>query len=215
MTEPASDRDRALSERSLSAPRLVSLAWVAGCVDALSYLRLGGVFTANMTGNTVLLAVAAIRGDGAQAGRSALAFAGFVAGAALATALARRAAFAVEGGLLAATALLEILAPSHLLILAAAAAMGAQSAVTRRNSPSGVNVTYITGTTTSMVSRWTDRLLGRDDDPPGLPSAVWAFYLAGGLSGAALAHAPRWVGFAAAAIVAAAPVLRDRRGHGS
>lgn len=176
---------------------------MAGCVDALSYLRLGGVFTANMTGNTVLLAIAVVRGDGGQAERSALAFAGFVAGVALAAMLAPRWALVTEGGLLAAVALLELLVPSHALIAVAAAAMGAQSVATRRHSPSGVNVTYVTGTTTSMVSRWVARALHREDDGPGLPTAVWALYLAGGLAGAGLAHAPRWVGFAAAAVVVA------------
>ena len=37
---------------------LPALAWVGGSLDAVSYLALGHVFTANMTGNTVLLAMA-------------------------------------------------------------------------------------------------------------------------------------------------------------
>ena len=36
---------------------LLTLAFAAGYVDALGYLGLGGVFTANMTGNTVLLGI--------------------------------------------------------------------------------------------------------------------------------------------------------------
>ncbi len=34
------------------------LSCAAGCVDAISFLGFGGVFTANMTGNTVLLGIA-------------------------------------------------------------------------------------------------------------------------------------------------------------
>jgi len=37
---------------------LLLLACVAGSVDAVSYVGLGHVFTANMTGNTVLLGLA-------------------------------------------------------------------------------------------------------------------------------------------------------------
>ena len=34
---------------------LLALTWAAGNIDAIGYLGLGRVFTANMTGNTVLL----------------------------------------------------------------------------------------------------------------------------------------------------------------
>ncbi len=37
---------------------LLMLTWAAGSVDAISYLGLGHVFTAMMTGNTVLLGLA-------------------------------------------------------------------------------------------------------------------------------------------------------------
>src|SRR5215470_8216887 len=37
---------------------LLALTFAAGCVDALSYLGLSHVFTANMTGNAVLLGLA-------------------------------------------------------------------------------------------------------------------------------------------------------------
>ncbi|MGH2890635.1 MAG: DUF1275 family protein, partial [Solirubrobacteraceae bacterium] len=52
---------------------LLALALVGGLVDAASYLGLGQVFTANMTGNTVLLAVDVVRGNGADAARSGVA----------------------------------------------------------------------------------------------------------------------------------------------
>jgi hypothetical protein len=42
---------------------LLALTCVAGLVDALSYLELGHVFTAMMTGNTVLLAMAIGQGE--------------------------------------------------------------------------------------------------------------------------------------------------------
>jgi hypothetical protein len=62
---------------------LLALALAAGFLDAASYLGLGHTFPANMTGNTVLLAVAAARGSGTDALQSATALAGFAAGVAV------------------------------------------------------------------------------------------------------------------------------------
>jgi uncharacterized membrane protein YoaK (UPF0700 family) len=71
-----------LSERAGSDVWLLGLALAGGALDATSYVGLGKVFTANMTGNTVLLAVALARGSGADAARSAMALGGFCIGAA-------------------------------------------------------------------------------------------------------------------------------------
>src|SRR6266851_9068882 len=60
---------------------LLVLTWAAGSVDAISYLGLGHVFTAMMTGNTVLLGLAIGQGEILAVLRSVLALAGFVAGA--------------------------------------------------------------------------------------------------------------------------------------
>src|SRR2546426_10740939 len=62
--------------------RILVLTWVAGLTDAISYLGLGHVFTAMMTGNTVLLGLAIAQGEVSAAWRSILALAGFAAGGA-------------------------------------------------------------------------------------------------------------------------------------
>ena len=62
---------------------LLGLTLVAGAVDAVSYLGLGRVFTANMTGNLVLLGLAIGQGQVLEALRSVVAFLGFAAGAML------------------------------------------------------------------------------------------------------------------------------------
>src|SRR5947209_16445519 len=62
---------------------LLILAWVAGSVDAISYLGLGHVFTANMTGNTVLLGLALGQREGLAILRSLTALGGFVVGLAV------------------------------------------------------------------------------------------------------------------------------------
>jgi uncharacterized membrane protein YoaK (UPF0700 family) len=72
---------------SRSSACLLTLAVPAGAVDASNYLGLGRVFTANMTGNTVLLGVALARGSGADAARSVAALGGFCAGGAIGTLL--------------------------------------------------------------------------------------------------------------------------------
>src|SRR5579884_811830 len=69
---------------------LVLLAVASGGVDAVSYLALGHVFTANMTGNTVLLGVAIGQARGLAALRSAIALLGFIVGAAVGAAIVGR-----------------------------------------------------------------------------------------------------------------------------
>src|SRR5215470_18273024 len=59
------------------------LTGAAGYVDAFSYLALGRVFTANMTGNTVLFGLALVQADGGAIVRTALALGAFVAGTAI------------------------------------------------------------------------------------------------------------------------------------
>src|SRR3712207_9429394 len=71
-TSPATVRDT----------MLVMLSLAAGCVDAVGYLGLGQIFVANMTGNTVLLGLAAGQAKGQAALRAMVALAGFVVGVA-------------------------------------------------------------------------------------------------------------------------------------
>ena len=62
---------------------LVVLTGVGGYVDAAIYLGMGQVFTAAMTGNTVLLALAVAGLDWSAVLRSSVALIGFVGGVAL------------------------------------------------------------------------------------------------------------------------------------
>src|SRR3954454_18779561 len=70
---PAADR--------LLPPMLLALTAATGAVDAVSYLGLGRVFTANMTGNVILLAFAAAGVPGLSVPRSLAALGGFFIGA--------------------------------------------------------------------------------------------------------------------------------------
>lgn len=71
----------ASKDRSLT-PILLGLTAVTGVVDAVSYLALG-VFTANMTGNVVLLAFAVAGAPWLSVPRSTVALVGFCLGAVL------------------------------------------------------------------------------------------------------------------------------------
>jgi uncharacterized membrane protein YoaK (UPF0700 family) len=62
---------------------LLGMTAVTGLVDAVSFLSLGRVFTANMTGNIVLLAFATAHVSGLSIARSVTALLGFVVGAIL------------------------------------------------------------------------------------------------------------------------------------
>ena len=56
------------------------LAWAAGSVDAIGFLGLGHVFTANMTGNTVLLGLSLGEGRSLAALANVTALSGFILG---------------------------------------------------------------------------------------------------------------------------------------
>src|SRR6202044_3250950 len=62
-------------------PLLVSMTLVTGLVDAVSYLTLGHVFVANMTGNVVFLGFALAGAPGFSIAASLTALAAFAAGA--------------------------------------------------------------------------------------------------------------------------------------
>ncbi|HKH10007.1 MAG TPA: YoaK family protein [Rubrobacter sp.] len=152
---------------------VVLLSVVAGCVDAVSYLGLGRVFTANMTGNTVLLGLSLGQADWQAALRSGVALAGFIMGVAVGTVIAGRdreehavwpitvtLTLAIELAILAAFALGLYLAggAAQTLILLAALAMGLQSTAVRRLGIPGVATTYITGTLTGVIEGAIGRL---------------------------------------------------------
>jgi uncharacterized membrane protein YoaK (UPF0700 family) len=69
---------------------LAALTVVSGFVDAVSFLGLGRVFTANMTGNVVLLGFATAGAPGYSIGASLCALGAFLGGAVAGGRLARR-----------------------------------------------------------------------------------------------------------------------------
>jgi uncharacterized membrane protein YoaK (UPF0700 family) len=163
------------SERSSNRRQsvlILFLVWVAGSVDAISYLGLGNVFTANMTGNAVLLGLSIGQGQMAAALRSLSALAGFGLGVAAGTLIVTRkgrmagwtpavtAALCVELAVL--TCFMTVWhflhlsrheeAVLHLLIILSATAMGIQTATVAYLRLPGIVTTYITGTLATLVT---------------------------------------------------------------
>lgn len=161
-----------------SAPRkrlVLLLAGAAGCLDAVGYLMLG-LFTANMTGNTILLGLSVGREAWADAAHNVAALAAFVAGAGAGTAATRNVrriahGLGLETAVLAAAlgAWVAFGAPrgrvgeptAYWLIALLSAAMGIQSATVRRVGEQRVATTYVTGTLTSLATDTASDLLDR------------------------------------------------------
>jgi len=150
---------------------LFTLTLVAGAVDAVSYLGLGRVFTANMTGNLVLLGLGVAQGQLPEALRSVVALFGFAAGAMLGGWVVG----AGQGGEVWPTRVTLVLGVElvflavflvawlwagseppggeiEALIAISAAAMGVQSTAGRRLAVAGVTTTYVTGTLTTLMA---------------------------------------------------------------
>jgi uncharacterized membrane protein YoaK (UPF0700 family) len=159
------------AERQLLAA-LLALTFVTGIVDAVSFLGLGHVFTANMTGNVVLLGFAVAGASGLSVARSSLSLLGFLAGAVLGGRLglvminATRRRWICTAGALEAVLLfgaagvsmeLDTAAetPSHRIyavIVLTAAAMGLRSATVRRLGVLDMTTTVLTQTLAALAA---------------------------------------------------------------
>jgi uncharacterized membrane protein YoaK (UPF0700 family) len=148
---------------------LLMLTAAAGSADAIAYLGLGRVFTANMTGNLVLLGVAIGQVQLAGSIRSVIAFIAFAIGVLVgfrltpkSTAIWPRAVTLVvfvELGLLVVLAAGWVIAGPQpatiaidLFIALSAGAMGMQTSATRRLGVAGMSTTFLTGTLTSLIA---------------------------------------------------------------
>jgi uncharacterized membrane protein YoaK (UPF0700 family) len=190
---PAGDRHGPL------VPMMVALTFVTGVVDATSYLELGHVFVANMTGNVVFLGFALAGAKGLSAPTSLVALAAFIAGALLGgrvgasenRARLLRAACVTQAALLA-VALLVALAGRepvggdlrYALIVPMALAMGVQNAAAQRLAVPDLTTTVLTRTLTGLASDAT--FAGGSGAKLGRRAVAVAAMLLGALAGALL-----------------------------
>lgn len=197
---------------------LIGLTVISGLVDAVSYLGLGHVFTANMTGNVVLLGFAAAGASGFSAVACLTSLGAFLLGAAAAGRLARRlnsrrtllvlamTTEAVATGVAAAVAfgVATVSAgwPRFTVIAVLAFGMGVRNSTIRRLSVPDLTTTVLTMTLTGLAA---DSSLAGGSNPQAARrvAAVLAM-LAGAFAGAAsYLHA----GAGATLAIAAAIVL--------
>lgn len=218
----------AQAARSLHHPlarALLALTFTTGLIDATCYLGLGHVFTANMTGNVILLGFGIAGGYGLPVVAPLVSLGGFLAGAAVGGRLARRLdhshrthityALAGEAACLAVAALALAVVnvrvgafSAYAVIAVIAVAMGVRNATTRGLGVPDLTTTVLTGTLTALAS----------ESPAGGGSgrgtlrrgAAASSMLLGALAGALLLKISVAVPLLAAAAIAVAALLAYR-----
>ena len=206
--------------RRQTVAALLALTFVTGLVDAVSYLRLGRVFVANMTGNVVFLGFSVDPHSGLSAAASVIAIAGFLAGAFAGGRAAHRLAaahpgrwlgtvFAAEALIL---ALVAVLAGAAVLpyagngrfatIAVLAAALGIQNSTVRHLGAPDLTTTVLTLTLTGVAADST--LAGGPGAKPHRRLGSVAAMLAGAAVGAGILQLSPTAVLAIAAVLVAA-----------
>jgi uncharacterized membrane protein YoaK (UPF0700 family) len=182
-------------------PLLVGLTFVTGLVDAFSYLVLGHVFVANMTGNVVFLGFALAGAQGFSIAASTIAIASFGLGAVVggrigarlgghrgrsfATSATIQAVFLATSVVLAAVGASPIASGlRYALIVVLSIAMGIQNASARRLAVPDLTTTVLTLTITGIASD--SRVAGGKGTSVGRRLIAVVAMLAGALVGAVL-----------------------------
>lgn len=177
---------------------MLTLTFSTGIVDAVGYLGLDRVFTANMTGNIVILGMALIGGTGLPVAGPIIALLAFMLGAVVAGRALRP---IIDGWTTRSTALLSAVAallvaisvttfvfddlpqPLALVVTGAlGAAMGMQAATARHIAVKDVTTVVVTSTITGLAAdSW---LGGRTGQPWRRRAAAIVLILAGAAFGA-------------------------------
>ena len=202
---------------------LLTLTFVTGLVDAVSYLRLGHVFVANMTGNVVFLGFSADPRSGLSAAASVIAVAGFVLGAFaggraahhlaarhpgpwLATAFAAEALIIGAVAVLTGAGLLPYAGDGRFATIAIlAAALGVQNSTVRHLGAPDLTTTVLTLTLTGVAADST--LAGGPGSRPHRRLGSVAVMLAGAAAGTGILQLSPTAVIALAAILVAAVSL--------
>ncbi len=173
--QPAPIDTQALSRRAARSIRhpltrtLLALTFTTGLVDAVSYLGLGHVFTANMTGNIVLLGFGIAGAGGLPVLAPLISLGAFLVGAAAGGVFGSRVAtrqpgnlsgaLAIEASLIGVAALLAAVLDvqtgslsGYAVIALLALAMGVRNATVRRIGVMDMTTTVLTMTLTGFAS---------------------------------------------------------------
>ena len=178
-----------------------ALSALAGYVDSIGFLHLGGLFVSFMSGNSTRLGVYLAEGNWSNAVEATGLIVLFVIGAACGSLIVSiRSAFSqswvllAEAVLLAAAALCYALGMSSVAIAAIVLAMGLENAVFQAEGGAGLGLTYITGALVKVGQLAAAALTGgrRWAWLPNL--LLWAALVAGAVAGA---RAYRWINLSA------------------
>jgi uncharacterized membrane protein YoaK (UPF0700 family) len=221
------------STEKFVAYALLVMTAVTGLVDAVSFLSLGRVFTANMTGNIVLLAFATAHVSGLSTARSLTALLAFLVGAILGGRIMARAnpdsqirfaaqAFLLEVAFLFVASLCAIRYRGDLLedsfqpfalIALTALAMGTRNAAVRKLAIPDLTTTVLTLTITGIGA---DSSLANDNNPrlARRVGSVAAMFLGAALGAVIIRYsisAALWLGTSISALCSAAVFRLLRR----
>jgi uncharacterized membrane protein YoaK (UPF0700 family) len=207
------------SVRHPLARALLALTFTTGLVDAVSYLALGRVFTANMTGNVVLLGFGIAGSGGLPVVAPLVSLGAFLIGAGAGGVLVRRMekrhpalvarALAIETCLLAIAAVAAATttvrpgnASAYALIVLMASAMGVRNAIVRSIAVPDLTTTVLTMTLTGFAAE--SRLAGGTGQGSVRRLTAVLSMLAGAVAGALLLKSKVFIPLGLAAVLALA-----------
>jgi uncharacterized membrane protein YoaK (UPF0700 family) len=185
-----------------------ALSALAGYVDGIGFLHLGGLFVSFMSGNSTRLGVSLAQGDWLNAAQALGLIALFVIGAAAGSLIVLGRGInrqpwllLVEALLLTAAALCYAFGLSNVAVAALVLAMGLENAVFQISGGAGLGLTYVTGALVKVGQLAAAALTGgaRWGWTPNL--LLWAALVAGSVCGALAYH---WINLAAIWFAAAA-----------
>jgi uncharacterized membrane protein YoaK (UPF0700 family) len=188
-----------------------ALSALAGYVDAIGFLHLGGLFVAFMSGNSTRMGVSLAEGHWQKAAEALGLIVLFVIGAAAGSLIvlgrgANRQPFVLlaEALLLAASALCYAFDLQNAAVAAMVLAMGMENAVFQIQGGGGLGLTYVTGALVKVGQLVAAALTGgaRWAWAPNL--LLWAALVMGSLCGALAYH---WINLAAIWLAAAVALV--------
>lgn len=197
----------------------VTLSGVAGYVDAIGFLKLGGFFVSFMSGNSTRLGVGLATAHWAAVLTVLTLVASFVAGVVLGALTARALGetrrspvLILEATLLALGAGLLALGHDTAGVTAVAMAMGAENAVFQRNGDVAVGLTYMTGALVKAGQRIAGALVGGEPSDWLRYVLLWTGLAGGGALGAlTYLHIGAAALWGAVAVVLAGGLWAERR----
>lgn len=189
----------------------VSFAFIAGFVDSIGFIFLGGVFLSFMSGNTTRIATAAVDGNPDLAWLAGSAVIFFLLGVmegALVRRLAKRRVRPDQVRevvminmcvLFTVAALLVLVDAPRAAIIVASLGIGSMNSIFEREGEVSIPLTYMTGTLVKMGQRFVDAFFGGSHAAWLGHLKMWAGLTAGAFTGAVVY---RWLGINVLYVVA-------------